>query len=74
MSESEANRLLQIELIGVLAAVLLLTLLGFLAASSLIRVLGVTGINVVTRGLGILLAALATQYIVDGVGAIWPTG
>jgi multiple antibiotic resistance protein len=36
-------------------------------ASPIDKLLGQTGINVVTRVLGILLAALATQYVADGV-------
>ena len=48
-------------------AVLLLTWIALRLASPLGRVLRRTGVNVVTRVLGVLLAALAVQYVADGV-------
>jgi len=53
--------------IGALIAVLVLTFLLMLAASQVQRVLGVTGVHVVTRVMGILLAALAVQFLFDGI-------
>lgn len=53
----------------VMLAVLLLTFVLFIAAGVLERVLGPLGINVITRVLGMLLAALAVQFILDGLAA-----
>ncbi|MEO1640029.1 MAG: MarC family protein [Pseudomonadota bacterium] len=52
---------------GVILAVLLIVLLAFLAAPAIERALGKTGLNIVTRVLGMLLAALAVQFVLDGL-------
>jgi multiple antibiotic resistance protein len=52
---------------GVMAANLVLVFLTFLIAPMIERVLGRVGINIVTRVLGMLLAALAVQFILDGL-------
>lgn len=65
--------LLLIGLVLVLiVAVLGLCLVAFLSASRLMNILGVTGVNVVGRLAGIILAALAVQYIIDGIAAVLP--
>lgn len=51
----------------VMAAVLVLVYALFQAAAPIERALGRTGTMVVTRLLGMLLAALATQFILDGL-------
>ncbi len=53
--------------IGVMLAVVGLALVLFMGASLLERALGATGINVITRLLGMLLAALAVQFVLDGL-------
>ncbi|MEL6572676.1 MAG: MarC family protein [Pseudomonadota bacterium] len=59
---------------GVIIAVLGCVSLFFLAAGALERLLGATGINIVTRLLGMLLAALATQFVLDGIAQSFGIG
>ena len=53
--------------LGALASILLLTLLALLAAGPIMRVLGAKIEAVITRLLGVLLAALAVQFVIDGI-------
>jgi len=57
--------------IAALAAVLLFALAGLLYADRVTRLMGVTGANVVSRVLGIILAALAAQFVLDGLAQSW---
>lgn len=58
---------------GALFAVLALTLGALLAAGPIMRVLGAKTEAVITRLLGVLLAALAAQFVIDGLRASFPT-
>ena len=49
--------------------ILILTLVALLAAGPLMRLLGAKIEAVITRVLGVLLAALAVQFVIDGVTA-----
>jgi len=53
--------------IGAMLAVLVLTVFILMAATKIIDMLGQTVANAITRILGVLLAALATQYMFDGI-------
>ena len=55
--------------LAALAAVLVTTLVSLLAAGAIMRVLGDKLEAMITRILGVLLAALAAQYVIDGVKA-----
>ena len=68
-----------VEVFAALGAVLVLTAAALVAAGPLIRLLGDKVEAVITRLLGVLLAALATQYVIDGLRgsfslAATPTG
>jgi multiple antibiotic resistance protein len=56
-------------LLGVIALVLALCLAVFTLASRIAKLIGTTGNVVLSRLLGVLLAALAVQYVIDGVRA-----
>jgi multiple antibiotic resistance protein len=64
-----------LRLIGILIAVVVVIaaacVVTFLFAERIGRLLGMTGNIVLSRLLGVLLAALAVQYVVDGVRAIF---
>ena len=57
-------------LLGVICAVLAICYVAFLAAGRIGRTLGITGNVVLSRLLGVLLAALAVQYVIDGIRAV----
>jgi len=53
--------------LGAMVTILLLTLVALLAAGPLMRLLGTRIEAVITRLLGVLLAALAVQFVMDGL-------
>lgn len=64
------NVLLLALLLAVVAVVSACCFAAFVLAAKIGRFLGVTGNIVLSRLLGVLLAALAVQYVVDGIRAI----
>ena len=65
-----ANPTLLALLIAVVALIALACWLAFVFAERISGLLGMTGNIVLSRLLGVLLAALAVQYVVDGIRAI----
>ena len=61
-----------VSLYAVAALVMAACCVAFLMAERISLLMGVTGRAVLTRLLGIILAALAVQFIIDGVSAITP--
>ncbi len=53
--------------LGAMTAVILLTLVALLAAGPLMRFVGAKVEAMITRILGVILAALATQFVLDGL-------
>jgi multiple antibiotic resistance protein len=67
---ADGNMLRLAVLIAIIAVVMSACLIVFLLASRIERLLGVTGNTVLSRLLGVLLAAMAVQFVVDGVRAL----
>ena len=55
--------------LAVIVAVLMLALASLLMATRILRLMGETGANVISRVLGVVLAALAVQYVLNGLQA-----
>jgi multiple antibiotic resistance protein len=67
VGEAQGKPLLFTGFLVAVALVLIACWLVMLATPRLIQVLGVTGANVINRLSGVVLAALAVQFIVDGI-------
>ncbi|MFM7377753.1 MAG: MarC family protein [Erythrobacter sp.] len=67
MNEAKGDWAEQGQILAALAAVLVITATALVAAGPLIRLLGDKVEAVITRLLGVLLAALAAQYVIDGL-------
>jgi multiple antibiotic resistance protein len=67
-SEGQMDHLMG--LFGVTALVMFACYISFLLAERISKILGITGRAVSTRMLGIILAALAVQFVIDGVIAL----
>ena len=57
---------------GAMTLVILLTLFALLAAGPLMRLLGHKVEAMITRVLGVILAALAAQFVIDGISESFP--
>ena len=69
IANTEGDRAQYAAVLAAIAAILLLTFVLMLIAVQLQKLLGVTGAHVVSRIVGVLLAALAVQFIFDGLAA-----
>lgn len=67
MGRAGNDTVLEIVVLAAMALVLAIMLVVLLAADRFTRWLGETGSNVVSRVLGIILAALAVQFVIDGI-------
>jgi multiple antibiotic resistance protein len=73
MSHSESYQERAV-ILAALAVILVLTLIALLAAGPIMRIVGAKIEAVISRLLGVLLAALATQFVIDGIRASLAAG
>jgi multiple antibiotic resistance protein len=59
--------------LGAITVVMLITLVTLLAAGPLLRLIGEKIESVITRILGVILAALASQFVIDGLRQSFPS-
>jgi multiple antibiotic resistance protein len=62
----------RVSLFAAIGAVSAITLVTLRSAAIVARVLGKTGINVIGRVMGLILAAVATQFVLDGLHEAFP--
>ena len=70
LSAAAYTTVMWVLLILVIVAVCGATFLVFVSAGEISRFLGITGNVVLSRLLGMILAALAVQYVIDGIRAV----
>ena len=70
LSSSFSGPVARAELVGVILISLIATFLMLIIAERLDRLMGETGRIILTRLLGVILAALAVQFVVDGIKAV----
>lgn len=70
MSEQDGSLSGQAAVIGALGAVLLITYILFRMSNFFARLLGQTVNQVISKILGIVLGAMASQFVIDGVTAV----
>jgi multiple antibiotic resistance protein len=68
---AHGNPMMLAGLLAVIAVVIAICGVVFLFAGRIERLLGVTGNVVLSRLLGVILAALAVQFVIDGIRAVW---
>jgi len=72
MGAAGSDPLRKLAVLLVLMGVMAIVLIMLLSAGHILRLLGMTGAHVVSRVLGIILAALALQFVLDGLTQAMP--
>jgi multiple antibiotic resistance protein len=72
MGAAGSDPLRKLAVLMVLMGVMAIVLIMLLSAGHILRLLGMTGAHVVSRVLGIILAALALQFVLDGLTQAMP--